>query len=237
MAEIENRKSLPMLPIAHWWTLRKKFRQSIPGIVTNSYLATVLDMGAESARANVLPFLKTLGIIDPEGKPTERANLWRDDGHYADVCKDILKEVYPQELLDAVPDPVAERVQAERWIAQHTGTGQAAVHRMSALYGLLVESDPSKETAPDKNSSSKKPKKKSAVEELRKGNAAQIAEQGTTRTVDPTASSGNAKNIAKHGPEVPEININLQIHISADSSPDQIDQIFASMSKHIYGRS
>jgi hypothetical protein len=34
--------SFPMLPIAHWWTLRKKFKQSIPGVVTASYLATVL---------------------------------------------------------------------------------------------------------------------------------------------------------------------------------------------------
>jgi hypothetical protein len=35
----------------------------------------------------------------------------------------------------------------------------------------------------------------------------------------------------------PGININLEIHISADTSPDQIDQIFASMAKHIYKRS
>jgi hypothetical protein len=36
--------------------------------------------------------------------------------------------------------------------------------------------------------------------------------------------------------ETPELHINLQIHISSDSSADQIDQIFASMSKHIYRR-
>lgn len=38
------------------------------------------------------------------------------------------------------------------------------------------------------------------------------------------------------GQQFPGININLQIHISADATPDQIDQIFASMSKHIYQR-
>lgn len=31
----------------------------------------------------------------------------------------------------------------------------------------------------------------------------------------------------------PNLHINIQIHISADSSPDQIDQIFASMAKHL----
>ena len=35
---------------------------------------------------------------------------------------------------------------------------------------------------------------------------------------------------------LPGININLQVHISADATADQIDQIFASMAKHIYQR-
>ena len=37
-----------------------------------------------------------------------------------------------------------------------------------------------------------------------------------------------------HKPNIPAININLQIHISSDASPEQIDKIFESMSKHIY---
>lgn len=32
----------------------------------------------------------------------------------------------------------------------------------------------------------------------------------------------------------PSLHIDIQIHISADASPDQIDQIFASMAKHLY---
>jgi hypothetical protein len=121
MAEIERKKSYPMLPISHWWALRKKFRQSIPGVVTDSYLATVLNMEANSARANVLPFLRTLGIIDSEGKPTERARLWRDDEHYPAVCEAITREVYPQELLDAVPNPNVEKAKARSWFANRTG--------------------------------------------------------------------------------------------------------------------
>jgi hypothetical protein len=38
-----------MLPVAHWWALRKKFKQSIPGVVTDSYLSTVLNMAVKSA--------------------------------------------------------------------------------------------------------------------------------------------------------------------------------------------
>ena len=35
----------------------------------------------------------------------------------------------------------------------------------------------------------------------------------------------------------PSVHIDLQIHISPDASPEQIDSIFASMAKHLYGRS
>ena len=50
-----NNATFPMLPGAHWWALREKFKQSIPGVVTDSYLAAALNMEAKSARANVLP--------------------------------------------------------------------------------------------------------------------------------------------------------------------------------------
>ena len=71
----ESKRRFPMLPVSHWWELRKQFKRSIPGVVTDNYLATVLDMEIGSARNNVLPYLKQLGIIDDEGKTLERANF------------------------------------------------------------------------------------------------------------------------------------------------------------------
>ena len=210
-----------MLPIAHWWALRKKFKQSIPGIVTDSYLATVLKMEPNSARANVLPFLKTLGIIDEEGKTGERAKQWRDDGHYAEVCKQILGEVYPQELLDAVND-VSQRTQAERWFATKTGTGEGASRRMAALYCTLLERDASKQTEekPERPRSGKRTEEKPVA-------------RPSVPSAPITPATGHS---SPEPPQGPGISINLEIHISADSTPDQIDAIFASMAKHIYSR-
>lgn len=37
-------------------------------------------------------------------------------------------------------------------------------------------------------------------------------------------------------PSVPSFHINIEIHISADSSTEQIDNIFESMAKHLYSR-
>ncbi len=222
MAE-EKKSSYPILPIAHWWALRKRFKQSIPGVVTEGYLATVLSMEANSARANVLPYLKTLGIIDEEGKTTDRAKEWRDDGSYPAVCKAILKEVYPEELLDAVTDS-AQRKQAESWFSRKTGAGNTAVARMAVLYCLLLQADASKQSG----------EKAGRARTDRKAASKPVAV--VPAPVEPGIRERPAPNSTPNAPQIPGININLEIHISADSTPDQIDEIFKSMAKHIYQR-
>ncbi len=227
MAEVK--KSFPMLPVGHWWTLRKKFKQSIPGVVTDNYLGTVLDMSAKSVRANVLPFLKPLGIIDDEGRTTEQAKLWRDDGHYPEVCKSIVTKVYPKELLDAVPNPRDSRDAAKRWFANHTGSGDSACNRMAALYTVLIDADPAAQ--PDgKVKSKERPQKKSPTKVSAPSKAVHSAPSVAPLPAAPSTPPPATRN------EGPDVNINLQIHISADASPDQIEQIFAAMAKHIYKR-
>jgi hypothetical protein len=197
-------------------------------VVTDNYLATVLEMKVESARANVLPFLRQLGIIDEEGRTGERAKLWRDDEHYPEVCKAILDEVYPRELLEAVPNPDQDRPRAERWFANQTGSGEAAAARMAVLYSVLVTADPSK--APDERARKTGQEQTGAKKEKKPGSA-----QAHAAPAPVTAPAAAAEKVTPHQMP-PGININLQVHISADSTPDQIDQIFASMAKHIYQR-
>lgn len=233
MAEA-TKKSYPMLPVGHWWTLRKRFKQSIPGVVTEGYLSTVLKMAAQSARANVLPFLKTLGIIDDEGKTTERAREWRDDSRYAGVCKEILKQVYPQELLDTVNDS-SQVDEAQRWFARDAGVGEGAARRMATLYVLLLEADVSK--TPDEKAERARPERKSPASASRpdfaRREAAPREPAAPASAAPPPAIAPSHMSSPSH---LPGININLEIHISADATSDQIDAIFASMAKHIYNK-
>jgi hypothetical protein len=227
----EEKRAFPMLPINHWWGLRKKFKQSIPGVVTVSYLATVLGVQESSARANVLPFLKTLGIINDEGKTGERAKLWRDDAHYAGVCTAILSEVYPDELLHAVPNPSEERSKAESWFGHKTAAGAAAVKRMAALYEVIVEADASKQPEHERG------------EQRQKATKGRAAAKPKDATRDPAPAPAPPAVVpaprgvpALHQTEGPSVYINMEVHISADATPDQIDKIFESMGKHIYKR-
>ena len=49
-----------------------------------------------------------------------------------------------------------------------------------------------------------------------------------TQRVSPVTPSGDGR--------APNVHLDIQIHIPADASLEQIDQIFASMAKHLYGR-
>ena len=61
----------PMLSAKNWWSLRKKFKQTIPGGVTSNYLASVLDMQEVSATNNIMPYIKQISIVDQDGKTGE----------------------------------------------------------------------------------------------------------------------------------------------------------------------
>jgi hypothetical protein len=181
-------------------------------------------MKVDSARANILPFLRQLGIIDDEGKTGERARLWRDDEHYPEVCKAIVTEVYPDELLKAVPDPSKDRDKAVRWFANHTGTGEGAASQMASLYAVLVEAD-----------ASKQPEERPKTEEKPKREV-KVARPPVPAPVPGLAPNPSGRDHLRERQPPPGININLQVHISADATADQIDQIFASMAKHLYPR-
>jgi len=228
--EKAEKTTFPMMPVSHWWTLRSKFKQSIPGVVTENYLASVLNMSPVSARTNILPSLRSIGLIDENNKPTEIAKKWRDDEQYTNVCKQIRKDIYPGELIDIIPGPKVDRTSCSRWFANHTGSGNVAVTKMVAFFIVLSEANPEqsvKSSEPKKSLNSVASIKKPplAVKQVKDSIDLPLIEKENKHPTEP---------LKKESGDHPAIHLNLQIHISADSSSDQIDKIFESMSKHIY---
>ena len=223
-----EKKTYPYLPAKAWWTLRQKFNQSIPPQVTPPYLVAVLGGKERSAKGNVLPALKAVGLIDQDGATTNRATLWRDDTSYSDVCSEIRDELYPPDLLNAIPGPSIDKSAAKRWFMTTTGCGEQAAKKMAAMYSLLTEADPSggeKVTTPKPNNptpleSKKKPKKAVSSE---KPDPADRQDSGSRGAAVPSL-------------DMPEMRLNVEIRIDASVTPEQIDLIFASMAKHLYGR-
>jgi len=214
----ESKKSYPMLGIKNWWLLRKKFDTKIPSVVDGDYLATVLSMSVGSAQTNVLPSLRIIGLVDQDGKPTDLAKRWRDAKEYAKVCKEIMEKVYPKSLTDAAPDPSKNKDDIKRWFKK-TGVGDAAARMMTAFYTLLYKADVEGEKSIQETV--KKPAEKERSKSTPKGKPA---------SKDKMEEPGGEDQIVN---QFPEIHINVQVHVSADSTPEQVDHLFASIAKHL----
>ncbi len=218
------RTGYPRIPAKNWWDLRHRFKQSPPRQVDGAYLQTVLSL-SEKAASNLLPSLRAAGLIDEGGQPTQRALDWRDDDHYKQICEEILREAYPAALLDALPGPAPDRDRVEGWFARQTGTGQANARSLASFYLLLCQGDPS---AADQSPEAVPP---------RGGAPRSRPVQGRPRrheTPAPAQTAGPVTPLAPRAREEPAIHIDINIHIDSSSSPEQIDQILASMARHLY---
>ena len=219
----EAKATYPKIPKLSWEKLREQFKKTLPSTATDSYIASVLEIKQNSARRTILPTLRSIGLIDNEGKPTDLAVKWRDDNQYQEVCESMRRKIYPSELIDLGYNNISQRDQIQSWFANHTLVGESAARQMTSFYLLLCEADPN--TAPlNKVNQSKNQKTKT------KANG-QGEHSSTNKSQDlPDLQNSNQANQENSGPE---LHFNIQIHISPDSTVDQIDAVFASMAKHL----
>lgn len=229
MAETKN--SYPSMPVAHWWRLREQFRKTIPTTISTNYLASILDMSESSARTNILVPLKTVGLVDNDGKTNlEKANQFRNDELYPQFCKNLINTLYPTEMIEAFPDVTSDREKVKNWVMRHTSVGEAGASKIVAFYFLLLDGNPDNKPDSKKENPSKtfpKPKQ----EKPSKAKSEAVLEENHEEKPKQHTPHGR-KN---EGSDIlPSLNINIQIHISPDATPDQIEQIFSSMSKHLY---
>lgn len=203
----------PMFPASSWWPLRQQFRRKLPVVVDAGYLVTVLGIEEKTAR-NLVPTLKHFGLVDADGRPTERSQLWRVDSTYPEFCRMLREEIYPPELFASVPDPAVDQARAVDWFMRTSGVGEAAARRMARLYELLVEADPARE-------------QEHAVRRRSKS----IALRRPAVDEPPRSFPEPA------GP-TPDVSsrVELHFHFDGDLTPHQIEKIFQSMGQYLSKR-
>ncbi len=224
-----EQKSYPTIPVSHWLSLRTQFKKSIPGSITTNYLASILNMSEASAAANILPGLRNIGLIDSENKTNQdMAKKFRDDSAYSRLCEEIIKKTYPEELIDAFPDKDSNRDQIKKWFMNHTGSGENAASKLSSFYITLLEADAS--AAVKTNGVVRKDSNKPKQEKSQLKSAGQTVK--STQPHQEHTINTNSGQVPKNN--TPDLNINIQIHISSDASSDQIKSIFENMAKYLY---
>jgi len=220
----EKRKTFPMLPAIHWWSLREKFRKEIPDSLSDIYLSKLLKTKPESVKVNILPYLKAIGFIDEQGIIQERAKEWMDDARYGDVCARIVEDIYPESLRGSVSDPSENRAAVEAWFTERTGAGTSAVKRMASFYTLLAGAD----------LSGRKKRPAGKAKSARKTETVPVKTGGKRKK---RAGSKKAPRPAPApSPDLVPVNVNIQVHIPPDATKEQIQEIFRNMNKYFYSK-
>jgi hypothetical protein len=225
--------SYPTVSEQSWWRLRNFFKQKVPSAVTPTYLASVLSITTNSANTNIISPFKIIGIIDKTGKPTELAYDWRDDSKYKGVCKKLVESLYPQELRDLFSSPESvDFKKLTNWFMSSVHCGISAGQKYASFYNLLLSAS----LNGAETEKSKSIKNTSTAATNRKGSNV-VNKIGTNKKTPqkqikkPLVDSPERKQPSSCC--LPELHINIQLHISPESTAEQIDKIFESMAKHL----
>jgi hypothetical protein len=215
--EQETRRTFPYIAERVWSDLRRQFRQAPPrGAVDGEYLATVLNIDLRSAR-NIAPNLRRLGLVDDEGRATERAMAWRDNGGYREATTAMAAEVYPTSLLDAVPGPTPDVEAARRWFARETRSGEANARRLASFYALLIRGDPSGiEAEHATRSDSATHARASRQKPVARDRVVERSHQGSLRRGDRSRPT-----------------LGLHFHLASDIGDEQLAKIFAYVDRYL----
>lgn len=223
-----------MMPARQWWAIRDRFKRSMPSQITPSFLESALGVNEGTAR-DLINQMRYLKLLDAEGKPTAIAEDWRHDDTYASACASILKAVYPEELQHVAPPPVEDRATAQRWLGRRKRVGENAALKMAITYQLVAAAN--LEGAPDPSKANSRPR----PTERARGKASTSGDRARATASAPSSGRAEAQPPApaaearpQRAARGPSLHIDVQIHIAADATPAQIDQIFASMAKHLY---
>lgn len=181
----------------------------IPSSVTGKWLKTI---GFTSSNdPTLISVLKQIGFVDTASTPTEKWNKFR--GHNSKkVLGQAIREGYA-DLYAIYPDAdKRSRAELENVFTTSTKAGKEVVSKLVSTFRSLADE---------------------AVFEDEAATPDPTVLKESTLHAPLTSKALPAARTSAAGPS---LHIDIQIHISAESGPDQIEQIFASMAKHLYGQ-
>lgn len=196
--------------------LLAKIREiGVPKKATVQWLQTI---GFKSNNdRSMLAVLKFINFADQNGVPTDLWSEYRGKNNKKVLAKGIAQGY--SELFDIYPDAWKRgTTDLEHVFSTKSTSGKQVITRAVRTFQSLCEladfNSTAEETSHQEQSTSSKPKKHEDKQ--------------------PPVETHQAAVIKSSNQSQPSVHLDIQIHISPESTPEQIDQIFASMSKHLY---
>lgn len=189
--------------------LLQKIREvGVPSKANQQWMRTI---GFTSSNdKTLLGVLKQIGLVDSSSIPTSTWTQFRG-ANSKEVLGSAIRNGYA-ELFAVYADADRRSVtEIEHVFSTSTSAGRQAIGKTVSTFKALCEQATFSDSA-----------------------ASELAVSAPT-VHQPTNSSSQAAD-ATQAPNAPSVHIDIQVHIAPESTPEQIDQIFKSMAKHLYGK-
>jgi hypothetical protein len=163
---------------------------------------------------SMINVLKFIGLVDSSGIPTPLWSEYRGKNHRT-VLGRAIKQGY-SDLFALYPDANTRSVADISHVFSTSSTaGEQVINKTVATFRTLVEESDFPATDAINNN---------------------VLSTGPLHTpAAPSMAPALPAHIGGSFPPQPAVHIDIQIHISPESSSEQIDKIFESMAKHLYG--
>ena len=182
----------------------------IPDKATKKWLHSI---GFKSSNdRSLLPIVEFIGLVDSSRQPTNSWNEFRQSAKSKFVLAGAIKRGYASLYETHADAHLLTEEELRDFFKAHSTAGDQAISRTTRTFQVLC-------SLADFSESSE--------------NGAGTSENGNVpvaKVSEPLVAP--PQNIES---PTPTLHIDFQVHIAADAPPEQIDQIFASMAKHLYG--
>ena len=191
---------------------------------------------AKGNERNMVDILKFVGVLDAEGKKVPKAAhvfAQHEDSDFQAGFAELVKAGYAD--LFALHSDKAWTLDANKLIAffrTADATSSLVGQRQTLTFQTLASICGKIEASAPRVSGASKARSQAAPKSAaKKTNSPATAVPSSAEQTPPPPAPAPAPATKR----VPSIHIDVQVHISPDTSPEQIDRIFASMSKHLGG--
>jgi len=219
-----EKQRFPQIPSTVWWGIRSILQKTPRATVDERMLGVQIGVQEAAARQYIVE-LKNVGILDENCRSTDLGSKWRLDQSYPEAVEELIKKNYPEGLIHLANPSEGDRQKVVAWF-EREGPGRGAAGNKAATYLLLGSPTPNE--APAKANS--KPAKKT-VSAKKKASSDSLSSGARESSVGP--SKVRQANGDRFDGNVMPLNVNVQIHISADAGVDQINAIFAAMRRYL----
>ena len=191
---------------------------SVPESATTKWLPNIGGFGSIKDRP-LIKILKFIGFITNSNKPTDRWSIYRDENQSKRIMAEGIKQGYSA-LFEQYSDAhQRDDNDLRNFFKANTKVSAKTVTMMMDTFKALC-------SLADFGQEDDTPEDQKVVD---------LAESPPPAT-EPDPNDDQSKSPQADPTFSPELNINVQIHISSDAEPDQIDKIFESMAKHLFNQ-